>query len=98
MKLTITAAYAQPSGQIVTETVTTNLGTICAWEEAHGTSSKNLISREQMDDFGWLFWHKLTKLGKENRPWPEFRDGLEELINVEPAGANPTVVAATDGN
>jgi hypothetical protein len=95
VKLKITMAYAHPSGQIVTDTVTTNLGTICAWEDEHGTSSKNLVAREQLKDFGWLFWHKLTKLGKENRTWKEFEDCLEELIEVAPIEANPTEAAAS---
>jgi hypothetical protein len=95
MKLKITMAYAQPSGQIVTETVTTNLGTVCAWETAHGTSSKNLVTRERLDDYGWLFWYKLTKLGKENRTWAEFEDALDELIEVQPIQVNPTEAAVT---
>lgn len=98
MKLKITMAYAQPSGQIVTDSVTTNLGTICAWEDEHGTSSKNLVAREQLNDFGWLFWYKLTKLGKENRPWPEFKDALDELIEVLPGETNPTEAAASDAS
>lgn len=98
MKLTITMAYTQPSGQIVKDTVTTNLGTICAWEDAHGTSSKHLVTRERLDDYSWLFWHKLTKLGKENRSWPEFRDSVEELIEVEAVPVNPTAAAVSDAS
>jgi hypothetical protein len=98
VKLKITVAYAQPSGEIVTDTVTTNLGTICAWEDKHGTSSKKLANDATLDDISFLFWHKLTKLGKENRPWEQFRDCLDELINVEAASVNPTEAAASDAS
>jgi hypothetical protein len=95
VKLKITATYTQPSGELVTETVTTNLGTITAWETEHGTSFKQLTANEQVKDFGWLFWYKLTRLGKENRPWKEFEDGLEELVGVEHIAVNPTGAAAS---
>jgi hypothetical protein len=95
VKLKITVTYTQPSGEVITDTVTTNLGTITAWETEHGTSAKTLIANEQLKDFGWLFWYKLTRLGKENRSWKEFEDGLEELVGVEHIAVNPTEAAAS---
>jgi hypothetical protein len=53
------------------------------------------VTRERLDDYGWLFWYKLTKLGKENRTWVEFEDALDELIEVQPIQVNPTEAAVT---
>lgn len=98
MKLKIEVAYLQPSGEQVNETIITNLGTICAWEEHSGRSSQSLQAKFDLRDLVFMAWHKLTKLGKENRSYKDFEAEVEDIKVLDSAPANPTEAAASDAS
>lgn len=98
MKLTLKVAYLQPSGEQVEETITTNIGTICAWEKHTGRRSTDLAHGVGHTDVTFMAWHKLTKSGKESRPYDEWIDHVESIEVPEAEPANPTEAAPSDAS
>lgn len=98
MKLSIEVAYLQPSGEQVSETIITNLGTICAWEKHAGRAASSLQGGIAMRDLVFMAWHKLTKLGKENRSYDDFEAVVDDLKLHDSAPSNPTEAAASDAS
>lgn len=98
MKLTLTVAYLQPSGEQVEETITTNIGTVCAWEKFTGRRSSDLAAGVGHRDITFMAWHKLNRLGKETRPYEEWVDVVESIEVPDAQPANPTEAAASDAS
>lgn len=51
-----------------------------------------------MRDLVFMAWHKLTKLGKENRSYDDFEAVVEDLKLHDSAPSNPTEAAASDAS
>ena len=98
MKLTLRVAYLQPSGEQVEETVTTNIGTICDWEKYTGRRSSDLAAGVGHTDITYMAWSKLTRLGKESRPYEEWKHCVESIEVPDAQPANPTEAAASDAS
>lgn len=98
MKLTIKVSYKTPAAELVSDTVTTTIATVAAWERHFKRRISDLQAGVGVDDLMFMAWHQLTAQKRESRDYDAWLSSVEEFDVLEVAQANPTAVAASDGS
>jgi len=98
MKLTIKVSYRTPAAEPVTDTVTTSIATVAAWERKFKRRVSDLQGGIGVDDLMFMAWHTLTAQKREGRDYDSWLNSVDEFDVVEVAQTNPTAVAASDGS
>ncbi len=98
MKLTIKVSFKTPAAELVTEQVTTTIGTVAAWERKFKRRISDLQTGIGIDDLMFMAWHQLTINKRESRDYDTWLDSVDLFDVVEVAQPNPTVATASEGN
>ena len=96
MKLTIKVSFTTPAAEMVTETVTTTIATVAAWERKFKRRVSDLQAGIGVDDLMFMTWHQLTVLKREAREYDTWLACVDNFDVVETATANPTEATASD--
>lgn len=98
MKLTIKVSYRTPAAEQVTDTVTTTIATVAAWERKFKRRVSDLQGGIGVDDLMFMAWHQLTVHKREGRDYDSWLNSVEEFDVLEVAQTNPTAATASDGS
>lgn len=96
MKLTIRVSFKTPAAQMVTETVTTTIATVAAWERKFKRRISDLQGGIGIDDLMFMAWHQLHANKRESRDYDAWLESVDNFDVVETAQANPTEATASD--
>jgi hypothetical protein len=95
MKLTLEVSYKTPAAESVTDTVTTTIATVAAWERKFKRRVSDLQAGIGVDDLMFMAWHQLTVTKKESRDYDAWLNTVESFDVQEVAQTNPTEPAAS---
>jgi hypothetical protein len=95
VKLTIQVSYRTPAAESVTDTITTTIATVAAWERKFKRRISDLQGGIGVDDLMFMVWHQLTVTKKESREYDAWLNTVESFDVQEVAQANPTEPAAS---
>lgn len=98
MKLTIQVSFKTPAGQPISETITTSIATVAAWERKFKRRVSDLQAGIGVDDLMFMAWHCLTLDKRESRDYDTWLSAVDDFSVVEVAQTNPTEAAPSAGN
>jgi hypothetical protein len=98
MKLTLEVSYKTPAAESVTDTVTTTIATVAAWERKFKRRVSDLQAGIGVDDLMFMAWHVLKQTKQESRDYDTWLEAVDQFDVLEAAQTNPTEAAASEGS